>query len=245
MHEKLGKALVYLRENGRTLALEILVNFVLPYAIYALTEKQLGDVKALMASSAPPILWSIVEFVRHRRVDALSLLVLLGIGLSLLAFVGGGGVRFLQLREKLVTVIIGGVFLGSAAIGRPLIYELARASMMRKSSDELEQFQALRDNKYFRRTMTVMTLVWGFGLLADAAVSVALIYSVSIRQYLIVGPIIGYTTMGVLSLWTFWYAQRQRRKGEARRAAAAKAAEGQARQTSQASIYSAPGERVA
>ncbi|HEX3945920.1 MAG TPA: VC0807 family protein [Rhizomicrobium sp.] len=224
MREILGKVQVYLREHGRATALELLVNFVLPYVIYVLAQKQLGDVKALMASSAPPILWSIVEFARHRRIDALSILVLLGIGLSLLAFVGGGGVRFLQLREKLVTVIIGCVFLGSAAIGRPLIYQLARASMMRKSSNELQEFESLQTNKYFRRVMMIMTLVWGFGLLADAAVSAALIFTMSIGEYLIVGPIIGYSTMGALSLWTWFYAQHQRRKGKALRAAEARRA---------------------
>jgi hypothetical protein len=165
----------------------------------------------------------IAEFARHRRVDALSILVLLGIALSLLAFLGGGSVRFLQLREKLVTVVIGCVFLGSAAIRRPLIFELARASMIRKSSSELQQFESLNANNYFRRTMTIMTLVWGFGLLADAAISVALIYTISIRDYLIAGPIVGYGTMGALALWTFFYARRQRRKGEARRAAEAPA----------------------
>jgi hypothetical protein len=222
MREMFGKILAYFRENGWTAALEILINFVLPYTIYVVAQKSLGDMKALMASSAPPILWSIAEFARRRRVDALSLLVLLGIGLSLLAFLGGGGVRFLQLREKLVTVIIAFVFLGSAAIGRPLIYELARATMMRKSSAELEEFEGLRNNRYFRRTMKIMTLVWGFGLLADAVASAALIYAVSIRQYLIIGPIIGYTTLGGLWLWTFWYARLQRRKGAARRAAEAR-----------------------
>jgi hypothetical protein len=210
---------MFLRDRGWSTAAEIAVNFVLPYAIYVLTQKQFGDVKALMASSAPPILWSIAEFIRHRRVDALSMLVLAGIVLSLLAFVGGGSVRFLQLREKLVTVLIGCVFIGSAAIGRPLIYELARATMVRNKSAELERFEGLRDNKYFRRTMTVMTLAWGFGLLADAAISIALMYTLSIARFLIVSPIVGYSTIGALALWTFWYGKHQRRKGEARRAA--------------------------
>jgi hypothetical protein len=216
-----AKVRAFLRERGWSTAVEIAVNFVLPYAIYVLTQKQLGDVKALMASSAPPILWSIAEFIRHRRVDALSMLVLGGIVLSLLAFVGGGSVRFLQLREKFVTVLIGCVFIGSAGIGRPLIYELARATMVRNKSAELERFEGLRDNKYFRRTMTIMTLGWGFGLLADAAISIVLMYTLSIARFLIVSPIVGYGTMGVLSLWTFWYGKRQRRKGEARRAAEA------------------------
>ena len=217
---------VYLRKNGRHILSEALVNFILPFVIYTYAEAPLGEIRALLASSAPPILWSLVEFARHRRVDALSVLVVSGIALSLLAMLGGGGARFLQLREKLVTGVIGLAFLGSALIGKPLIYELARASMRRKSESEAQQFEMLQVHAGFRRTMTVMTLVWGLGLLADVAISVVLVFALSIREYLIVNPILGYGTMGGLSLWTFLYGQRARRRGEARRAAAAALAVG-------------------
>ena len=79
----------------------------------------------------------------------------------------------------------------------------------------------LRDNAFFRRSMTLMTLVWGFGLLGEAALSCALVYAISVRQYLIVGPILGNASMGMMGLWTFWYSRRQRRRGQARREAAA------------------------
>ena len=210
----------YLRKNGGHILVEALVNFILPFAIYNYAEAPLGEVRALLASSAPPILWSLVEFARHRRLDALSVLVVSGIALSLLAMLGGGGVRFLQLREKLVTGVIGLAFVGSALIGKPLIYELARASMRRKSEAEAQEFEALQVHAGFRRTMTVMTLVWGLGLLADVAVSVVLVFVLSIREYLIVNPILGYGTMGALSLWSFLYGRRAKRRGEARRAAA-------------------------
>ena len=112
------------------------------------------------------------------------------------------------------------MFLGSALIGKPLIYELARASMRRKSEGEAQEFEALQVHAGFRRTMTVMTLVWGFGLLAEVAVSVVLVFTLSIREYLIVNPILGYGTMGALSLWSFFYGRRAKRRGDARRAAA-------------------------
>jgi hypothetical protein len=218
---RLAKVLEFIRGSGPTIAVEATVNFILPYIIFALAQPHYGDVQALILSSVPPILWSLVEFARHRRVDALSMLVLLGIVLSLVAVAGGGSARFLQLREKLVTVFIGFLFLGSALIGKPLIYQLARAQMVRNSSDELEEFEALRSNKYFRRTMMVLTVVWGLGLLVDAAVSIALVYALSIKTYLAVNPIVSYGTMGGLSLWTFLYVRRQRRKGDKRRAAEA------------------------
>ena len=220
------RILTYLRTNGGHVLVEALVNFILPFVIYSYAEASLGDVRALLLSSAPPIAWSLVEFARHRRVDALSVLVVAGIILSLLAMIGGGGPKFLQLRENLVTGIIGLVFLGSALIGKPLIYQLARASMRRKSEDEAQEFEALQVHAGFRRTMTVMTLVWGLGLLAHFGVSAVLVFVLSIRAYLIVNPIIGYGTMGALTLWTFLYGQRARRRGEARRAALVEGAAG-------------------
>src|SRR4051794_29697578 len=115
------------RKTLGSIAIELLVNFLLPYVVYVKAEAGIGQVHALLAASLPPIVWSVIEFARKRRVDAVSILVLAGIVLSLLAFLGGGSVRFLQLRENLVTGLIGLAFLGSAAIGRPLIYQLARA----------------------------------------------------------------------------------------------------------------------
>jgi hypothetical protein len=116
--------------------------------------------------------------------------------------------------------VIGLAFVGSALIGKPLVYELARATMRRKSENEAQEFEALQIHAGFRRTMTLMTLVWGFGLLADVAVSVVLVFELSIREYLIVNPILGYGTMGGLSLWSFLYGRRAKRRGEERRAAA-------------------------
>lgn len=224
MEAKLGliaRITVYLKKNGIHVLAEALVNFVLPFMIYNYAEARLGEVRALLASSAPPIAWSVVEFARHRRVDALSVLVVCGIALSLLAMIGGGGAQFLQLREKLVTGVIGLAFVGSALIGKPLVYELARATKRRKSAGEAEEFEALQIYAGFRRTMLVMTWVWGLGLLADVAVAVVLVFVLTIREYLIVNPILGYGTMGALSLWSFLYGQRAKRRGEARRAAAA------------------------
>jgi hypothetical protein len=203
------------RKTLGSIAIELLVNFLLPYVIYVKAEAGIGQVHALLAASLPPIVWSVIEFARKRRVDAVSILVLAGIVLSLLAFFGGGSARFLQLRENLVTGLIGLVFLGSAAIGRPLIYQLARAGKLRKSQAEAERFEALRNKHHFRHGMTVMTLVWGFGLLVQTAVACLLVFRMSIPHYLVVSPVIGYGMMGGLALWTFWYVKRMKRRGSA------------------------------
>jgi hypothetical protein len=201
-----------MRKVPGKLLVEILVNLVLPYVIYLTTQAHIGQVRALLAASLPPIIFSLVEFAVNRTLDAMSILVLAGIILSLLAFIGGGSVRFLQLRENLVSGLIGLIFLGSAAIGHPLIYHLARATEMRKSAAEGEKLEKLRDNQRFRRTMNIMTLVWGFGLIAQTAVACVLVFRMSIANYLIVSPILSYGATGCLVLWTVLYAKRQKRR---------------------------------
>lgn len=208
----------FIRKNGRNVAVEVIVNVALPYACFVIAQPKFGDVRALLVSSAPPIVWSVAEFLRKRRVDALALIVLVGIALSLLAFVGGGSVRFLQLRENLVNGAIGLIFLGSAAIGKPLIYQLALAGAARRSASAKAELEGLKDNVYFRRTMTFMTLVWGLGLLAATAVACVLVFALPIATYLLVAPFVGYGIMGALALWTVWYSRLARRRGEARRA---------------------------
>lgn len=198
------------------IGIELLVNLVLPYALYIKVETHIGQAHALMAASLPPIAWSVIEFTRSRRLDAMSLLVIAGIALSLLAFLGGGSLRFLQLRENLVTGIIGLVFLASAVIRRPLIYQLAQARNLRTSHSEADRFERLRrESPQFRRHMTVMTLVWGFGLLAQTAISCCLVFAMPIADYLIVGPLLGYGSMGALALWTFLYVKRIKRRARA------------------------------
>ena len=215
MASRLSQIRAWIRGAG----VELLVNAVLPFVIYMLADKSLGDVGALIASSVPPTLWALAEFLRRRRIDALSMLVLAGIVFSLIALLGGGGAKFLQLRENLVTGAIGLIFLGSILIGRPLIFYLAQATMTRASAEEARAFEEMRDAPRFRRTVLIMTVVWGVGLLGRTLVAVVLVFSVSIPIYLVIQPILGNAAMGGLGLWTVWYANRQRRLGAAEREA--------------------------
>ena len=57
------------------LVVELGVNLVLPWLAYRLALPHWGELGALYASAVPPVVWSLVEFARSRRVDALSVLV--------------------------------------------------------------------------------------------------------------------------------------------------------------------------
>lgn len=199
------------RRTALAIAGEAGGNFLLPWLVYTLVASHHGQVVALLASSIPPVLWSLGEFLRYRRIDAISLLVLGGIVLSLLAFIGGGGVKLLQLRENLVNGLVGLLFLVSTAVGRPLLHEIARAALRRQSAAKASEVERLATRPGFRRRMRIMTLVWGLGLLAQTGLASALVFILPIGSYLLVSPVLGYAVTGALLLWTVLYARAGQR----------------------------------
>ena len=66
----------------------------------------------------------------------------------------------------------------------------------------------MRDRPAFRRAMMIMTLAWGTSLVVEPAISCLLTFVLTVQQYLSVSPIMGYSSFGALTAWTYWYAKR-------------------------------------
>jgi hypothetical protein len=173
---------------------DILVNIILPWLIYSQTQPSLGRVHALMASALPPLVWSAVQLAVKKRIDALSMLVLAGILLSLAAFFGGGTFRMLELREHLVAGLIGLVFIGSVVIDRPLLEVLLRAMIKGKSQADVARLaQRLED----RQRLKLLTLAIGSLLILQTAGAIILVFTLSVRDFLILNPLISYGLLGL------------------------------------------------
>jgi len=191
-----------------TLIAELAVNLALPWLAYTLAEPRWGELGGLIASAIPPLLWSLGELLRHRRLDALSVMVLVGIAMSLVGLALGGDGRILLVRESLASGAIGVVFLLSLLFEKPLIFYLARATMARERDDAHDVIAEWWATPGARRAVWVMTAVWGAGLTAEAALRTWLAWTWPPARFLAVAPFIGYGLVAVLMLWTFWYRKR-------------------------------------
>ena len=207
---RIRRVVTLLSKIPMTAYVEILVNFVLPYFIYVKTNLIIGPVHALILSSLPPIVWTLARSAYSRKADAVSILVILGIFLSLVAFIGGGSVRFVQLRQNLVVGLIGLIFLSSIVFRRPLILPLARATILRSDFADARMLDELEAKQEFRRDMTMLTAVWGVGLLAETVAACILLYCMPIQEFLIINPVVVYGAMGGLMLWSLWSVKRWR-----------------------------------
>jgi hypothetical protein len=135
--------------------LPLAVNIALPLLIYHYAAPHFGESNALILSSIPPMLWSAIELARFRRLDAVNLLAVIGVFLSLAAMAFGGNTRLLLARESLVTGIIGLLFLGSLLLPRPLMFYLARSTMTKGSAEAAVRFESHWLKPRFVRSMYI------------------------------------------------------------------------------------------
>lgn len=199
------------RRTGLGVARTLLINGLAPYLIYVAVHAHASSFAALLCSAVPPMLESLWSVFRRRRLDVMAVLVLGGIALGLGLMTLGGDARLLLVRESLVTGIIGLVFIGSLALRRPLIYYLARETTAGDDPERLARWHRFSELPAARRGIRWITLVWGAGLLVEAAVRVDMAESMAIDHFLAVSPFVQYGLTGLLIAWTVWYSRVLRR----------------------------------
>lgn len=189
---------------------ELLVNLLLPWLLYTCLLPDWGERGALLWSALPPVAWSIVEWSRHRRLDAMSVLVLGGIVLSLLAMLGDGDSRWLLVRESLVSGAIGLLFVLSLPARQPLVTRLALAAAARRSAEEHAHLQQQLQRPPVQRAMRQLTLLWGGGLLGECGLRIWLAFHWPVARVIAVAPWLGYGIMALLAGLTWLWRRRLR-----------------------------------
>jgi hypothetical protein len=111
----------------------------------------------------------------------------------------------IQIRDALVTGVVGVIFLASLAMKRPMIFYLARATTARNTEKGAAEFEAMWERKGVPRTFRILTAVWGAGLVFQTAVMCWLAWIWPISRYLLLSPVIGYGIFGLLMAWSLWY----------------------------------------
>jgi hypothetical protein len=164
---------------------------------------------ALIASAVPPLLWSLYELAKTRRLDALSVLVIAAIIFTVGATAMGGSARLIQIRDAMVTGAVGVMFLASLAMKRPMIFYLARATMARNTESGAAAFEAIWAQPGVPNTFRTLTIVWGSGLIVMTGVMCWLATIWPINRYLLLSAPISYGMLGLIMVWSLWYIPRK------------------------------------
>ncbi len=200
-----------MRADWRSLLPDLAANLLLPWWVYDACLPAWGERGALLWSALPPLLWSLWELYRYRRLDALSLLVLGGIGLSLLAAWGDGDTRWLLVRESLVTGATGLVMLASVLWGKPLLAVLMAAAAQRQPDSPAAAMLASPAPRS-ARLWRDLTLLWGGGLIGECGLRSWLAFHWPIARNVALGPWLSYGVMALLMLAALLWGRRLARQ---------------------------------
>ncbi len=195
----------------------IVINAVFPFLIYTLLKNytQLSDFWALVISSIPPIIDSLVSVIRKGRIDLIAGVVLLGIAVSIILIFLGGSPRLLLIRESFFTAAFGLAYLVSFLFPRPLGFYFARHFVTGNVPEKVAWFNSLWQYPGFRSSMRLSTLVWGLGFVLEAVVRIFLVFTLPIAQFLLISPFVFYGILGGIMLWTVLYSRAGQRRMEA------------------------------
>ncbi|MDO0924404.1 VC0807 family protein [Streptomyces sp. TG1A-8] len=156
----------------------VVCDIALPVGLYYLLRAAgASEIVALLLSGSAPALHALYSAVRHRRVDAVGVftlaLLLLSAGASLLT----SDPRIALARNGLFTALAGVWLLVTLFMARPFTY-LALRTLVQGRADLLERLWT--SDAAFRRVWRALTVLWGVGLLCDAAVRLVMAYTLPV-----------------------------------------------------------------
>jgi hypothetical protein len=200
----------------------IVVNGVLPFVLYqVLTGRGVPMLTALLLTSIFPIAGIAFGRMRRGSLDAIGLISLIFIAAGIATSFISGNPRFYLVKESFGTAAFGLALLISLAFPRPIMFYLSRQGATGGSPEAVAHWNGLwTAAPLFRHVLRVITVVWGLGLLTEAAVRVVLALVAPAPVVLAVGQVMAYAVIAVLLLWSFSYGRSAQRRGEALRAQA-------------------------
>jgi hypothetical protein len=214
------------RSRGAALGgwiLTLAFNVVAPILTYnALRDHGWSEFSALLLSGAWPVLDTAVHVVWRRRVDEFAVVTLVFLVITaVVSLVGAHSARALLIKDSGVTGLFGLLCLGTLLAPRPLMFYFGRKFATDGTPESTAWWNGMWQAEGFRRTLTVMTAVWGVAYCVEAGVRIALAYTLSTDTMVVLSPVLIYSVLGLLAVWTTLYGKRARRRGEALAAAAA------------------------
>lgn len=218
MSEHAGPAATPGRPDPRGIARSVIVSAICPYVLFQiLSQHGVPTVEALSAGAVFPLGATLVSWFRVRRVDGIGIVTLALIIVGVVTSLISGNVRFVLVKESLLTGGFGVVCLVSLLAPRPLMFYFGRQFATGGDPARLAWYDGLWQYPAFRFMNRLITVVWGVAYLLEALVRVVLSFVLAPAAVIAVSPVLALGVTFLLVTWTIAYSRRVARRGEAAR----------------------------
>ena len=194
----------------RDFVIDTAVSTLVPLAVYHVATRSFGtsELTALLYASVYPVAKSIFDLTRHRQLNPVSILVILGIVTSGAALFLGGSPRILLIRESLLTAVFGLACFVSFLLPRPLMFYFGRYFIAGSDPQKVASFNRNWSIPRVRRTHRLITAVWGCALLGEFSLRTWMVLRLPTATVLSAAPILFNATILLTFLWTMRYAKK-------------------------------------
>jgi hypothetical protein len=173
----------------------------------------MSAVTALVISGALPALGIVIGAVADRRLDVIGVVVLAGLLVGTLLGLTSHNARLYLLEGSVPSAVFALGCLFSLRLRQPLIFRLA-VELLGPGTRKGRDVAAAWRYPVFRRAFRTITVAWGVGYLAEAAIRVAIVATTSTGIALVGSKLIPYAFALVLSVWTLVYGEHEKKKAE-------------------------------
>jgi uncharacterized membrane protein len=198
----------------RTLAPTLGFDIVGPLAAYyGLKAAGLSNVSALVLSGVLPAVRVIGGLISHRKVDALGLLVLIGIAVGSTVGLVTHNAKLVLLEGIVPTAVFGAVCLGSLATAKPMMFRFA-LTFMGPDTKKGREFADMWRYRGFRHVFRVITIVWGVAYILEAGVKALIVESTSVSTAKAITQVLPFLVLGLVATWNISYGRRRWAEGQ-------------------------------
>lgn len=189
------------------------LNVVAPVVAYwVLSKRGMSTVDALAVSAVFPAAGGVLATLRNRRVEPLAVLSLGAIAVGLVVGLLFHDERILLVKESFTSGALGLVFLGSLLTRKPAMFVLRRRLFVPDTADAQAEYDGTWQSRAVQAEARRTTAIWGFALLAEAAVRVGLSYLLPVGTMVTISPLLAPVILGPLAVWNL--RPREYRLGE-------------------------------
>ncbi len=190
----------------KSLGLSLTINALCPFLLYRVLESHFpaNSVMPLLYATIFPVVGLILSLIRKRTVDAIAIIVMLGLAIHIVVTLLAPTVRIALVVRSLDGALIGLALCISAMIGRPIILYVAKQIVAGGSSEQAASLNRVIENDGARAFFTI-TMVWGICLIAMSGLHVVLALKLPPAEFLLASPVVGVVTIVALLAWTGRY----------------------------------------
>lgn len=183
----------------RTTFTPLLVDVALPTGLYyALTASGVPSTPALVMGGVIPFARAVRSTIRTGKPDHLAALMAALFALSVVLAVVTGSPKAVLMRESIATMLVGLWFLATLFTAHPMTQQTARPVLTRGRPEALAAWDRLTaESPAFRSAQRTLAALWGFGLLAEAPIRLAIVLHYPVHT---AAGLVNVATLGVIGV---------------------------------------------